>query len=759
MVNLHTHDHRTRDLGTVVLSLRDDLIFSPRSISGESCYVLEDPVNSKFYSIGIAEYSFLSCLDGNTTVANALSLIARTQPNRALTEHEVAAVCRWLIENDLASTAASRTDGGLAKPADTEHAARWQKWHPLYTKIPLCFPDRLFDKLTPWMRGLFSVPAFVVALVLALVATFNVCVQWDRFFAATACVLSPSRWTLLALCWLCLKILHEISHGVVCKKYRGSVHEAGAIFVLLAPLAYVDVTSSWRFRSKWQRIFTAAAGMYFEIIIASIAALVWARTAPGILNDICFNVVFMAGIATLVFNANPLMRFDGYYILADLIDIPNLYTDGQSFARDLCRRHLLGMSGKPSTGSPSRDMFILCYGIASFCWRQFITLGLILVAATMFDGAGIIIAAVAAVMWIVVPVTQFGMNACFGTEWDSARRIRCALVVVPIVLMLSYAANTIPWPGIIRAPAIVDYSPLSIVRAGSSGFVRHIYVSSGRSVEKGQLVAKLENDELTSELHDLALSILQSKLRARGFEQREELAAYQAESKQLDSLEIKHREKQREVAQLSIVAPCSGRVILRNAKSLLGTYATVGTEIVSIGHENRKELRIAIRQDDVQAFRGSLGADIDVRLPGIGRLKCELVRLNPRASVEPSHPSLCASFGGPLNVRERPRSETNGTEHTFELLSPRFRGIVGLSETESSQLRVGQRGVAWLANGNESIAEHLIRKVKDQFSKVLRQDVASRPQHRHGTTTNSNQTGSMNPRTPPSIGCTRRREA
>ena len=709
------HDHRTRDLNATVLSLRKGLVFAPRKIGGQSCYLLEDPVNSKYYSIGLAEYFFLSCLDGATSVGEALSLVARTHPSDALTESEAAVVCRWLLESDLASTSESNMTAG-SRMDTTSNSRWWHGLHPLHVKLPLCFPDSFFDKLTPWGLWLYSARAVLFGSFLVLMGMFQILTRWDSFIAAAPGVLSPNRWVWLVLCWFGLKVLHEISHGIVCKKYQGNVHEAGVIFVLLAPLAYVDVTSSWRFRSKWQRIFTAAAGMYVEVLVASVASFVWANTEPGIVNDLCFNVVLMATVTTLVFNANPLMRFDGYYILTDLLGIPNLYSDAQLLIRKLARRWVLGDSNKELVSSQSRNLFIHVYGVASFCWRQLITFSLILIASTMFDGAGIIVASVAAIMWIVVPVVQVGWKTITVHTWDRTVRIRMALIVIPIGLFLSYAATTLPWIDVIQAPAIVDYSPLSVLRAGSPGFVRRIHVESGVTVQQGSLIATLENKELEAELRELELIIEQSKLRARRLEQREELAACQTERTHLESFLTKLHEKQREVAQLSIVAPRAGRVLIRNGASLIGTYATAGTEIAAIGEENQKELRIAIRQEDVEAFREQLDQRVNVRLPGVGRLSCELIRLNPLASLVPEYASLCAKFGGPLEVRESVQTDENTAGNQYELLKPRFTGIVRLGEIESVRLRVGQRGVAWLRCDDETLIRYVIRRIGRQIS-------------------------------------------
>lgn len=718
---MQQRDHRIRDLGRMVLALRPDLVFRPRKIGGDACYLVEDTVNSKYYSIGIPEYTFMSCLDGRTTVAQALSMTAKACPEEALTEEEVASICGWLIESELAFTAASADATRLATAAATKTPDQLSKFNPLYLKLPLCYPDRFFERMQPLVSWFYSKPIFLLGVILAMIAGHHVFDNWHRFLIASQGIFSPSRWLWLGVCWLVLKVVHEFSHGAVCKKFGGSVHESGLIFILFAPLAYVDVTSSWRFKSKWHRIYTAAAGMYIELIIASVAALVWAHTEPGLVNDLCFNVVLMASITTILFNANALMRFDGYYILSDLVDIPNLYSDGQAFLNHLGRKYALGLRSSWTTGSPSRDVFIKLYGVAAFFWRTSVTFFLILAAATMFEGAGILLAFFAAALWLLVPAIRF-INYLFrGNEWEKPNKFRFSLVVLPLAALAVGLVDYAPWPGVKRAPAIVDYSPLTVCRARSPGFVREIHVESGQHVKAGQLIATLENEQLQLELGELEYSIEQSMLKCRALKQREELAAFQAEQKKLESLEKQHAEKFDEVLQLTIAAERGGTVIVRNPQALLGTYAKVGTEIVSIGDEAHKELRVVIDQQDVDRFSAYVGNRVSIRLPGATRFESVLTRLPPRASVELRHPSLYAPNGGPLQVRSKSVGEAESAEDKYELVKPAFTGIIELAADQSAQLCAGQRGVVWLARGQETIARHLLRllraRIPDAFAR------------------------------------------
>ena len=145
------------------------------------------------------------------------------------------------------------------------------------------------------------------------------------------------------IAWVLLKIMHEAAHGLVCKKYGGIVSETGIMILWGMPVPYVDVTSSWAFRSKRQRIYTALAGLYVELFVAALAVLFWCHSGPGWIHYWCVHLVVIVGISSLLFNGNPLMRFDGYYVLMDLLEIPNLYGFGQQFWRSVRGKILSGV--------------------------------------------------------------------------------------------------------------------------------------------------------------------------------------------------------------------------------------------------------------------------------------------------------------------------------------------------------------------------------------------------------------------------------
>ncbi len=530
--------------------------------------------------------------------------------------------------------------------------------------------------------------AFAVWLVLCLWAAFTVWSQWDRFTASVPRILAADNWLLLLLAWILLKAVHEFYHGLVCKKYGGYVPRCGLVLILFSPVAFVDVTSSWRFRSKWQRIFTAAAGMYVELFLASLAALTWAWMESGLGSQFCHNLVTMASVSTLLFNGNFLMRFDGYYVVSDLLGFQNLYGAGQQYLHYFRRRYLLGLAADPPSGSARKLVLIRVYAWATLVWRCLFYVGMLVVAASMFHGAGIVLAAIAGLSWFLLPAWRFVRYLCVGLPREQPRRGRFAAVVGGGSLLL-FCVLLLPWPGGVVAWGVVDYAPLSVLRVRSPGFVRQIHVHAGQAVQPGQLLATVENPQTVLELRQLDLAIEQSQIRARVMNRDGDLAQYQVELRHRASLEKQREELNQRVQDLSIRATAAGRVIGRGLETLQGQYLPLGAAVMSVGDEGHKQIQVSVAQADFDFFLQQLGCWPHVRIKGRSRSldTAQLSKINPRASLGLPHAALATPNGGPLTVRQ---SLGSTASDTWELAEPRFLATITLPECEAQQLRAGE---------------------------------------------------------------------
>jgi putative peptide zinc metalloprotease protein len=294
------------------LTLRKDVSIVPQHLGQEPCYVVEDLLRSKFYRIGVREFTFISLLNGKTSLGDALGLAATTLGPEALSEQDALAIGGWLIDSQLANhgSAAGSTcaAGAAARPSRLLTILR----DPLFIKLPLFNPDPLLAKLLPWCGWLLGPWFFGLWIVLCAVGLYLALADMNRLLNSSYVILDRSNWFRLTVAWFCLSLWHEMFHAVACKKHGGSVPRAGLALLFFVPAAFVDLTSSWRFHSRRHRMITAAAGIYAELFVAAVAVIVWANTPEGLLHRFCYDLAFMASLTTLFVNGNPLLRFDGY---------------------------------------------------------------------------------------------------------------------------------------------------------------------------------------------------------------------------------------------------------------------------------------------------------------------------------------------------------------------------------------------------------------------------------------------------------------
>ena len=710
--------HSTVEIGNVAPCLRNDLKFTLQKHGQDVCYCVEDPLNSKFYRIGIPEYVFLSLLDGTTTIQDAVRHTAQHLGAEAFNEREAAAICKWAIDNQLAHTSASRQVDRLFDVGRKHVVQKRLQWiNPILIRLPLLKPDNLVKVLTKHLGWMVSGFAFSIWLIVGIVAVFQLFTHWSEFTSASVAALSPgNRWWLLAT-WITLKVIHEAAHAVTCKRYGGKVREAGILLIVFAPIPYVDVTSSWQFPSKWQRIFTAAAGMYAELFCAACAAIIWLHYDGLMVRQIAYNVMLTATFMTLLFNANPLMRFDGYYILSDLLEIPNLYPLGQQYTRHLAGRFFLGSKTQLPNWTASKSAIIKIYGLLAFVWRLFVFACIVIAAATLFSGLGIALAMVSVALWIGFPLVKLVKQFFAEDSVERPKLLRFAAVVSSTATVL-FLILMLPEPGGVRAPAVVKFAPLHAVRAPHAGFVEAVSVHGGETVRPSQPLARIGNYELEREAVELKIAIEQSNLRTRLYRDRQEIAAVQAEKESRLALQAEYDQRQAQLARALLTAPETGTILSPNVHELPGRYVQEGEELLTIGEESSKELELSISQEDVDFFRQFVGETVlvSLRSPGIRSIRCHLTRIDPRGSHAITHDAFSAVSGGPIAVQPiQARGSDVEVETDWEFAEPRFSGTVKLSSAQSTMLKAGQTATVRVLSHRGTLGQFLYRTVSKWF--------------------------------------------
>ena len=687
------------------LRLRRPLHASLRESAGQPFYLIEDPVRQQFYRLGVAEWQFVSRLDGTMTMAEALQSV---YPNHAggdeLSTKFADSLCRWLITNQLVDP--------QSLPPELRASSKPPPDPPLnlfFIKIPLLHPERLVEWLLPRTKFLLSRPAFVAWFVLLVSGGYSVAANWSRFTDSATSYMSPWTWLWLWVVWLSLKVLHEAFHGLVCKKYGGTLGAAGCLLILFSPVAFVDVTSSWRFRSRWHRIYTSAAGMYVEFAIAALAAIVWARTENGMINFVAHSVVITASLTTLLFNANPLMRFDGYYILVDLFDFQNLSSVSRSYIMGRLKQFFLGAAPPIISESGWRLRVIEVYGVLSSIWKILISLSMILGAAILFKGAGIALAAFGVFCWFALPVYKFGRFIVSGNPGQPIpprkRFVTTSFATVLAVLLFVFA----PWPGGVSAPAIVQYANKQTARAATDGFVSEVRVHPGQFVKSGDVLVRLRNEELATELRTVEYELRATSIEARRLNQSGELAAYQAGLEDVKALKDKLRGLREKLDSLTITATRDGQVLNMRLNDLQGQFIEAGTTLLEVGCESEKEIEVAIAEEFVDTFTRHLGKQPRVAVAGkfVKADYCKFTNVEPSATLHLRHPALGGNNGGPLAVQAAASQSSESSP--VQLVAPRIHGTVELDRDSALTLKVGQIGVVRFWDMGEMVGNRMYR--------------------------------------------------
>lgn len=675
------------EAGSLRPRLREGLRFSVQGHGAGRTCVIEDPHTSRFHRVGLHEYRFIAELDGARTVASILARLARHGGGESFTEAEALHILRWLAGQHLLaieSERPARERGEVQRSLLT--AMTWL--NPLILKVPLARPDRFFATAARGFRWVLGRLGLCVWSATVLAGAVQIALEWPRFATGFDGILARDRWLWLLLVWSGLKLAHECAHGILCRHFGTAVREIGAIFVLFIPMGYVDATASLGLASRWRRIAVACAGMYVEFFIAALAALAWARTPDDSLAATLHAVVVTGTVVTLFFNANPLMRFDGYFILSDLLGISNLAPRGRQWLHGALGWLLLGgKSRRPARPRQREEWIVALYGLAAGCWQILVVAGLLVAASVTLRGGGLFFAVVAAVLWLGVPLVRGLGSLRHAVRAESGRGLVVALRGALLVLTL-VGLVLIPFRRSISSTGIVELADTLVLRAECPGFVAATHVRDGETVAAGQILVELRNDEATAALARSRVELAAQELRTRLAFIREDVSSAQAEQARADALRQTVAQHESYVATLQIRAPFAGRVTARTLDRLHGAYFRAGDEIAHLGRADGCDVRIALDQEAEPHFRAALDQPLRVRIEGLGAdFPARLTRVESRATRELIDPALTALGGGPLALRpieaeETPASPAAEKSAAYELAEPHFVALARLAAAE-----------------------------------------------------------------------------
>jgi putative peptide zinc metalloprotease protein len=336
---------------------------------GEVWYLLQDPGSGRVHRFTPAARTLIAAMDGSRTVADIWDLANRALGERSPTQDQVIQLLGQLHAADLLQSDVTPDVAELFARGEREVKVRRRAAYgnPMALRIPLWDPDRFLQRVRPWLGLLWSRWGALVWLAVVLPALCLVPSHWPELTGNFSDrVLSVDNLIVLYLLFPVIKAFHELGHASATKAGGGEVHDMGLILLVLMPVPYVEASAATAFRSKHRRALVGAAGMAVEMFIAALAFYVWLAIEPGIVKALLFNVMVIASVSTLIFNGNPLLRYDAYYILCDLIEMPNLSARALRYWAYLAERYALGVrEAEGPIASHAEKAWFVCYGLAS----------------------------------------------------------------------------------------------------------------------------------------------------------------------------------------------------------------------------------------------------------------------------------------------------------------------------------------------------------------------------------------------------------
>ena len=603
-------------------------------------YLLIDAVSGRQFRINPQAYGFIGRCDGARSVQETWDALLDDAGDDAPTQDEVLQLLAQLSQHGLLEGGA----GALQAARTHRPAKRHGMLNPLAFRVPLGDPWALLQRLDFLRKLMFFRGAFHVWLVAVLAAGGAALLNWNELAAA----MHGSRW--LWLSWLIfpfLKTVHELAHALAIRQFGGEVHKAGITLFLLTPAPYVDASAASALRACHQRAMVGAAGVMAELAVAALAMLVWQNAAPGLVRDLAFATLFAASVSCLLFNGNPLLRFDAYYVLCDLFELPNLAQRSTAWWGQRLRRLLrIAPAAAALLAARGETKWLIAYAPLALACRLLLGVGIVL----WLGEVSLVLGASAAVVLIfgLLRPPLLALKALLAEARSQRAQLRVGALLAAACATVAGLLFAVPLPSQTAAMGVVWLPEQARVRPEAAGFVAHLNARDGARVAAGDVLL---------ELRDPLLDAARERLASRAAELSAEHFAAMAEVKieraiefeqELTRTEAELRHVEARIASLTVRSNLGGILVLPHGGDLPGTYAERGSTMGYVLDGEQIVVRAAIEQQDAARVREHT-RQVLVRLadaPGVV-LKAERLREVPAAAMELPSAALGEGAGGP----------------------------------------------------------------------------------------------------------------
>ncbi|WGH77170.1 peptidase M50 [Jannaschia ovalis] len=629
--------------------LADRAEITRQDFRGQAWFVLRDPLTGKFCRLSDSAYWVAAQMNGTRTLGEVWDIACIELGETAPTQDELLNALAQLSGVDLlVSDGLPDSDRIVDRALKKEGKGLVARFmNPLALRLPLFDPDRFITEAWPLARPFFTLWGALAYVVLLGWAGLAAIQNWpaltdnlvDRALAAESLIA-------LALVYPVVKFFHELGHGFALKKYGAEVREVGLMFLIFIPVPYVDASAATGFVDKRRRMLVSAAGILVELGLAAIAMLVWVEVEEGLVRAVAWNVMVIGGISTLLFNGNPLLRFDGYFVLSDAIEIPNLGNRANQYLGYLVQRYAFGIQDARSpVRAPGERGWFVFYSIAAFIYRIIITITIVSIVAVRFFAVGVALAIWSVTLMFVKPLVSHIRFVLLG-ERLRGRRARALGVSCAALLLLILALGVWPVPYRTLAEGVVHSTRDETIYAEAAGTVREVFVPSGVQVVAGQPVLRLEDPYAEARLR---AAEAEYERYARRYQQSLSESAYDIRLWRAQAVRAEQElQILRELeAARRVVAHRSGQLVLPAMADLDGRYLNRGDIVGHVVDPAAVVVRVAVHQDTADIVRNRTAA-VDMR-PAERlerRYAGRIVREVPAVGYELASAALTTEGGG-----------------------------------------------------------------------------------------------------------------
>ena len=637
---------------------------------GELWYLLQDPASGRVHRFTPAARLVLAAMDGRRTVNDLWQIAQRRLGEDAPTQDEIIQLLGQLHGSDLLHTNVPPDALELFERGERVAAQkRRRSWaNPMALRIPLVDPGRFLDRFVPLWRLLWGSAGALLWLAVVLPALVLLPAHWPELTNNLSDqVLQTQNLLLLALVFPIVKALHELGHATATRAGGGEVHDMGLMLLVLMPVPYVDASAATVLRSRWRRALVGAAGMLVELFLAALAFYLWLAVEPGLVRALCFNTMIVAGVSTLIFNGNPLLRYDAYYILADLIELPNLAQQSARYWGYLAEQYVLRVHDAVSPAhTPSERAWYGFYGVASTIYRLFVTIAIALFIGSQFFFFGVVLALWALVMMAGMPVVKAVRHL---QARPSLRERRGAIVVWGggAAVLVALLVLWLPVPYRVQAEGVVWLPEQATLRAGAGGFFARFEAPPGSAVKVGQPLLASHDPTLQAQLR-----LLEARVAELEASYNNEFVNDRARAEMVKDqlgLERESLARARERARsLNLAAESNGIFTVPQPADMAGRYYKKGEVLGYVLGEVQPIVRVVVEQAVVDTV-GLSTQGVELRLAEhIGLVHAgRIVRQVPAGADEAPSRALVSQGGGRIAADPRDPQGRRTLERIFQI--------------------------------------------------------------------------------------------